>query len=162
MLPNWQDRPEVTANLLNPAFCGKVIAECIGAYKKEANTNFPFALSIFILPLIVNGKIRERLPKTKSKTLHSWLIENEDLKIGLKEQITALLPFTRETIMFAIAHNSLSIDENGNLETKGKQKKFEPDNEELKLCLAKAVTLGKVLSKSGTVFTIYSMFGVKP
>jgi hypothetical protein len=162
MLPNWQNRPEVTANLLNPAFCGKVIAECIGAYKKEANANFPFALSIFILPLIVNGKIRERLPKTKSKTLHSWLIENEDLKIGLKEQITALLPFTRETIMFAITHNTLSIDENGNIEPKGKQKKFEPDNEELKLCLAKAVTLGKVLSKSGTVFTIYSMFGVKP
>ncbi len=162
MLPNWQDRPEVTANLLNPAFCAKVIAECIGAFKKETNANFPFALSIFILPLIVNGKIRERLPKTKSKTLHSWLIENEDFKIGLKEQITALLPFTRETIMFAITHNSLSIDENGNIEPKGKQKKFEPDNEELKLCLAKALTLGKVLSKSGTVITIYSMFGVKP
>jgi len=162
MLPNWQNRPEVTANLLNPAFCGKIIADCISAYKKETGSNFPFALAIFILPLILNGRIRDRLPKTKSKTLHSWLIENEDLKIGLKEQIIALLPFTRETIMFAITHNTFSIDENGNLEIKGKQKKFEPNNDEIKICLSKANTLGKVFSKSGTVFTIYSMFGVKP
>lgn len=162
MLPKWQNRPEVTANLLNPAFCGKIIAECITAYKKESGGNYPFALSIFILPLILNGRIRERLPKTKSKTLHSWLIENEDLKVGLKDQISSLLPFTKETIMFAIAHDILSIDESGNIEPKGKQKKLETDNDEIKMCLSKAITLGKVMSKSGTVFTIYSMFGVKP
>lgn len=162
MLPNWQNRPEITANLFNPAFCGKIIAECVAAYKKETGTNYPFALSIFILPLILNGRIRERLPKTKAKTLHSWLIENEDLKIGLKDQIKSLLPFTRETIMFSIAHNILSIDDNGDLTLKGKQKKFNPENEEIKKCLSKSNILGKILSKSGTVFTIYSMLGVKP
>src|SRR3990172_6783477 len=99
MLPNWENRPEITAHLINPAFCSEIMRECISAYKRESKSNFPFALSVLVLPLILNNRIRERLPKNKLNTIHGWINENEDLKIGLTNNITSFIPFTRETIM---------------------------------------------------------------
>jgi len=52
MLPNWENRPEITANLVNPAFCSEIMRECVNAYKIETKENFPFALSVLVLPLI--------------------------------------------------------------------------------------------------------------
>lgn len=162
MLPNWQDRPEITAHLINPAFCSEIMRECATAYRQEANANLPFALSVLVLPLILNSKIRDRLPRTKANTIHAWINENEDLKIGLANSITSFIPFTRETIMFAINHNSLSIDENGNIDIKPRRKKFRSEDDEIKSCLKKSEIIGKVLSKSGNPLTIYSILGIKP
>lgn len=161
-LPKWEDRPEITAHLINPAFCGEIMRVCAFAYKGESKENFPFALSFLVLPFILNGGIRERLPKNKSNTIHRWINENEDLKVGLANSITSYIPFTRETIMFAIAHNSLSIDENGNIETKPRRKNFISCDEEINKCLKKAEVIGKIFSRSGNPLTIYSILGIKP
>jgi hypothetical protein len=162
MLPNWENRPEITAHLINPAFCGEIMRVCASAYKEESKNNFPFALCVLVLPLILNSRIRDRLPKNKSNTIHGWINENEDLKIGLANSIASFIPFTRETVIFAIVHNSLSIDENGNIETKPRRKKFKTEDEEINSCLKKAEVIGKVFSKSGNPLTIYSILGIKP
>lgn len=162
MLPNWENRPEITAHLINPAFCSEIIRVCASAYKEESKNNFPFALSFLVLPLILNSGIRGRIPKNKSKTIHGWINENEDLKIGLANSITSFIPFTRETIMFAIANNSLSIDENGNIDIKPRRRKFHSEDEEVNSCLKKAEIIGKIFSKSGNLLTIYSILGIKP
>lgn len=162
MLPNWEERPEITANLVNPAFCSEIMRVAAIAYKEESKNNFPFALSVLVLPLILNNTIRLRLPKNKSNTVHGWINQNEDLKIGLANSITGFIPFTRETIMFAITHNSLSIDENGGIDIKPRRKRFKTDNEEIISCLKKAEVIGKVFAKSGTPLTVYSILGIKP
>jgi hypothetical protein len=162
MLPNWENRPEITANLINPAFCSEVIRECVTAYNLESKGNFPFALSFLVLPFILNGRIRNRLPKIKSNTIHGWLNKNEDLKINLIKSITSYIPFTKEAIMFAIAHNSLSIDDAGNIFIISRKGKLKTEDEEIKDCLKKAGTVGKVLSISGSPLTIYSILGIKP
>jgi hypothetical protein len=64
--------------------------------------------------------------------------------------------------MFAIAHNSLSIDENGNINVTARRGKLKSEDEEIKSCLKKAEVMGKVLSKSGNPLTIYSILGIKP
>ncbi|MBP7496177.1 MAG: hypothetical protein KA792_00735 [Bacteroidales bacterium] len=164
MLPNWKNRPEITAHLINPAFCSEILRECVLAYKGESKYNFPFALSVLVLPLILNNGIRKRLPKNKSNTIHRWINENEDLKIGLANNIKSFIPFTRETIMFAIAHNSLSIDENGNIDVKPRKGKgkLKTEDDEIKSCIKKAEIIGKIFSKSGNPLTIYSILGIKP
>jgi hypothetical protein len=159
---NWTDRPEITAHLINPAFCGEIMRLCVSAYKEESKNNFPFALSVLILPLILKGAIRERLPINKSNTIHGWINENEDLRIGLASSITSFIPFTREAVMFCIAHNCLSIDENGNIDAKPRKAKFKTEDKEINSCLKKAIVMGKVLSRSGNPLTIYSILGIKP
>jgi len=161
-LAAWKYRPEVTANIVNPAFCSEIVRECIKSYKKEKGQNFPFSLSVLILPIILNSKIRGKLPKTKSNTIHGWINKNEEVRIGFPAQVSSYLPFTRETIMFSIAHNSLSIDEIGNIDFKQRKGSLKSDDEEIKECLNKASLLGKLLSKSGTPLTIYSILGIKP
>ncbi len=64
--------------------------------------------------------------------------------------------------MFAIAHNSLSIDEKGNIDIKPRRGKFKSEDEEINSCLKKAEVIGKVFSKSGSPLTIYSILGIKP
>lgn len=161
-LPKWGDRSEITAHLINPAFCSEIMRECVIAYKKESQQNFPFALSVLILPLILNNGIRERLPKNKSNTIHAWINENEELKVGLANNIKSFIPFTREAIMFGIVHNSLSIDENGNIDIKRRKSKFKSDDEEINSCFKKAKIMGKIFSRSGNLLTIYSILGIKP
>jgi hypothetical protein len=162
MLPTWENRPEITANLVNPAFCSEIIRESASAYKAEINENLPFSLAILILPLVLNSRIRERMPKSKSNTIHSWINENEDLKIGLPKLITSFLPFSREAIMFGIAHDSISIDEQGGLDLKTRKGKLKMDDPEIKSCVNKAIILGKLFTKSGNSLTIYSILGIKP
>jgi hypothetical protein len=162
MLLNWEDRPEITAHLINPAFCSEILRECVSSFREESNYNFPYVLSILVLPLILNSKIRERLPKNKSNTIHGWINSNEDLKINLANSITSFVPFTREAIMFGIVYNSLSIDETGSIEAVSRRGKIRTDDEEIINCLKKAGIIGKILSKSGNPLTIYSILGIKP
>jgi hypothetical protein len=161
-LPSWETRPEITANLINPAFCSELIRECVIAYREESGNNLPFSLAILILPILLNSKIRSRMPKTKASTIHSWINENEDLKIGLSSQITNFLPFTRESIMFGIVHNAISIDDSGGLALKQRKGRLKSDDVEIKNCISKSALLGKLLHKSGSPLTIYSILGIKP
>src|SRR5258707_3772070 len=98
MLPTWEKRPEITAHLISAAFCSEIIRQCVSAYKGEVKSNLPFSLSVLVLPLILNTRIRERLPRNKSNTIHGWINENEELKIGLANNIASFIPFTRETV----------------------------------------------------------------
>jgi len=162
MLPAWENRPEITANLINPAFCSEIIRECAIAFKNEINDTLPFSLAVLVLPLVLNSRIRERLPKSKSNTIHAWINDNEDIKIGLARHITSFLSFSRESIMFGIAHNTLSIDEKGGIDIKVRKSKMKLDDLEIKSCVSKAIILGKLFSKSGNTLTIYSILGIKP
>jgi hypothetical protein len=162
MLPTWKNRPEVTANLLNPAFCSEIMRECMIAFEEESSDNLPFSLSLLILPFILNGRFRRTLPKTKVTPLHTWINNNEQLKIDLAVQIRSFMPFTREALMFGIAHKSLSITEKGHIAVLPRRKRIKSDDEEIKNCISRAGVLGKLLHRSGSPLTIYSIIGVKP
>lgn len=162
MLLSWENRPEITAHLINPAFCSEILRKCVSAYKSESNNNFPFELSVLVLPMILNSGIRKRLPKNKSTTFHAWINKNDDLKIGLADYIKSYIPFTKETLMFSIVHDSLSLDENGNIDLRPRRSKISIQDEEVTSCFKKAEVIGKILSKSGNSLTIYSILGIKP
>jgi hypothetical protein len=162
VFPIWEQRSQATAHLINPAFCAEVIRHCITAYAKETKESLPFSLSFVVLPLVLNNSIRKRLPKNKSNTFHSWMTENQDLKIGLPKEIAGYMPFTREALMFAIAHGSLSIDDTGRLVSKQRRTRYELADDEMNHCLNKSKLIGKLLAKSGNAFTLFSIFGIKP
>lgn len=48
MMEKWEDRSQIAANLLNPAFCGEIIRRTIAAYNNnEENAKFPFSFALF-------------------------------------------------------------------------------------------------------------------
>jgi len=40
MIPKWQNRPIIVANLYNPAFCGEVLRVAIKSYEKEKKKDY--------------------------------------------------------------------------------------------------------------------------
>jgi hypothetical protein len=162
MLPTWENRPEITANLNNPAFCCELMRVCAKAFALEASANMPFSLSIFTLPLILPRKNRVTLPKGKATRFHKWINDNEDLKVRFGEHVKAFIPFTKETVMFGMVHGAFRIDAAGSIEVLNSKSPYTSDDPEVKECISKATVVGKMLALAGTSETIYSLFGLKP
>jgi len=164
MIPKWKDRPVTVANLLNPAFCGEILRTTMKSYSTETDKAFPYALSFLILPFLLNNQIREVLPTKTSKKFYEWLEENTIIRINLANNIKNLVPYTRDSILFLIYHESLKINNNGELEInkyRKKQLNYIADKE-LEDIYKKAIMFGKWLSKMGNIKTIYVMLGIKP
>jgi len=162
ILQNWNDRPIITANLVNPAFTCEIIRECIKGYSAETSQNMPFLFLPLVLPFILPERFRATLPRSKATTMHAWLNDNVHLKINLADHIKGLVSFSKEALMFGIIHDVLRVDDRGCLEVLGKKGRVNLTNDETNECLSKATTWGKVLANAGDHFTVYSILGIKP
>ncbi len=72
MLRTWENRSVISANLLNPAFCGEVIRRTIWGYNSNSeNEKIPFSLLSLILPIVLHKDTREKMPLRSSTYFHS-------------------------------------------------------------------------------------------
>lgn len=162
---NWENRSVITANLLNPAFCGEVIRRTIISYNDNNDDEiFPFSLLFLILPIVLHKKTREHMPIRSSTYFHSWVEENEFLFIDFAKRVKDLNPFTKETISFMLQHNVADITDDGKIIIRPYRKKSlrgEKFNEIIKI-YKKAELLGKWLRKTGNEQTIYMFLKIRP
>lgn len=161
MLPNWEERPITVAHLLNPAFCGEVIRRCMFEYQQANKSAIPFQLAFLILPIILNKRVRESLPKTSGKNFVSWIEENQIIKKDLPSIIKGVIPYSRESVMFLMMYEIIKINDNGEFEVITKSKTITGDNETTE-CYKKAELLGKLFAKAGTSQFIFINLGIKP
>jgi hypothetical protein len=76
-----------------------------------------------------------------------------------------LKPYTSESIMFLMKNESISINDNGNIEIVGSYRKKNPKGnsiEEIKMILKKAELLGKWFRLTGSPRTVYMFLKIKP
>ncbi len=160
----WEERPVVTANLLNPAFCGEIIRRCAKSYSDEIQKPFPFVLTFILLPIVLHKVTRKVLPRDTRKSLHAWLEENPSVKIGFATRCQQMIPFTKEAFAFILKYKAIKLDENGNILINNFKKKSKNgiEGEEVNECFNKSKFLGRWLAKSGNSQTIYSFWGIKP
>ena len=163
MIPKWEDRPIVVANLLNPAFCGEILRIAIKAYQKETGKGLPFALSFLILPILLHEDTRGRLPSSVGTKFFQWLEENAIVKLFIGKRIKDLVPYTREGIQFLIYYEAIEINNIG-LEAVSYRKKSMnyKDSNEVEEIYKKAEMLGKWFGRTGSIKTIYSLMGIRP
>lgn len=164
MLPIWEHRSIISANLLNPAFCGEVIRIVGESYQKNGNKNMSFSLVFIILPVLLHMDTRESLPRSTRKKLHDWLGEHDKLKIGLAERVKHLVPYTRESVLFLYRYNKLHFDSEGNLKieaTKSRKNPI-PTTDEIQDIFERATFLGRWMSTFPKDSMIYTMFGIQP
>ncbi len=164
MIPKWEDRPIVVANLLNPSFCGEILRAVIKAYTKETSQGLPFTLTFLVLPILLNKETRERFPKSVSTKFYEWLEENAIVKIFIGTRIKNLVPYTREGIQFLIYYEAININNKAELELIPYRKKTiqYKNSNEIEDIYKKAEMLGKWLGRTGDITTIYSLIGIKP
>lgn len=165
MLEAWTNRSVISANLLNPAFCGEVIRRTVWAFNKNSEDKIPYSLLFLILPIVLHKQTREKMPIRSSTYFHSWVDCNEYLFIDFAKRVRLLKPYTKESIMFLLKYKVISILDDGKFEIVDPYRKRYPEGEftdEVYQILKKAELLGRWLSLTGNAQTIYMFLKIKP
>lgn len=109
----WRDRPPEEAALLNPAFCGELIARATKDYERIRATAFPLPLGFVVLPLVLHPPTLAVLPGRANTTFATWSADNEALLAELPERTLRLRPISREALLFLAQHRALTVDAEG-------------------------------------------------
>jgi len=162
-MKSWDQRPIEIASLLNPAFCSSILQHCIWKYQKETKNGLPYPVSFLILPLTLHQDTRNLMPERISSKLLIWVQDHPEILVNFSERVKHLIPITKEAILFGANNSKIMISKNGELLTLNFiPKNNEEDDQEIKDCYRKAMTLGNWFSTAGTSTMIFSIFGVSP
>ncbi len=169
MMDRWEDRPTEVANLLNPAFTGALLRRSLEAYSTEIRSGMPFGLAFLVLPMSLHPGTARRFPARPASTpLHAWLQreENRDVLIAFGERVRALVPFTREALLFAAYRDVIVFDEAGLLRpgtaTLRGITTYREVGDEVKEAFRRSEQVGRWFALSGTTTTIFTILGVRP
>jgi hypothetical protein len=162
----WEERPIEVANLLNPAFCGRVIYQSIGGYRQAPSTDMPYALLFLVLPLVLHAPTRATINGT-TRHFQVWLNTHQEVKLGLAARARSLVPYTREAVSFLCAVGATKvIGRSGSLGIAGKLRARSratfPVSDETRECIAKARIVGRWFAKANSPATVYALCGLMP
>ena len=165
MLESWHQRSQIVAHLLNPAFLGVVLRRTVSGYETINPNGMPFALAPLVPPLVLHPATREALPTIKT-SLPTWLQDHRELLIDFPQRIKELIPYTKESIIFAVHRDAIVIDDqcllhDGSAKMTGKSNypKLSPEIGE---CWRRSEFVGRWLAEAGPVDTIYALLGIAP
>ena len=162
-MSRWEDRPFEVANLLNPAFCGVLVADCAAGFAETSQRPLPYPLPFIMLPAVLHRHTRELLPRTTRTRMHAWLQQSAQVRVRFAERCHNLLPQVREGIGFAAQHGTLRLCPGAALEVTdqyhGPPQRGAAEADTIR---RKAVFAGKWFALAGDVHMIYAMWGVKP
>lgn len=159
----WVYRPDEVKNLLNPAFCGRVIYGTVAEYQKSTNRDMPFPLVYLILPLILPRQIRNEI--SSRSQMVNWVQRHQELVFNFGKRASDLVEITNEAVEFMIQTGYMKLTENGELSkviTAGVLGKTKHTDLEVTECLKKAEHVGRWFAAAGKVETIYTCLGVRP
>jgi hypothetical protein len=151
-MKTWIERSDELACLFNPAFCGTLLFHSARNYSKESGAGMLFSLSSLVLPLTLNCRLRAALPRTIRTPFDVWCRREGHIRIGLADRIRALLPITKESIVFLGQQDLLTITD-GTISTRPKAPrglgKFGDLDDEISDCFTKARVLGIMIARVG-------------
>ena len=159
----WEDRPEEVKNLLNPAFCGRVIYGTVSEYQKSTKRDFPFPLVYLILPLVLPRPIRTEI-SSRTK-LVNWVQRHQELIFNYGKRARDLVDISNEAVEFLLNSGYIELTDNGEISratTAGALSKAKYTDSEVMECLQKAEHVGRMFASAGKVETIYASLGVRP
>jgi Family of unknown function (DUF6521) len=163
MLP-WHQRPPEVANLFNPAFCALALHNAIAGFEEKVSQGMAYELAFLLLPLVLHRATREALPTRTSSKLHVWIQAHEQVRVGLVKRVAAMVPTTKEGLLFAMQRQILQVNDDGLLVTSIVQQKssFEPPGpSDTQECLERAAFLGRWFGVSGNSSSVLAAWGVQ-
>lgn len=159
----WEYRPDEVKNLLNPAFCGRVIYGTIAEYQKSTKRDFPFPLVYLVLPLVLPQQIRTEIDS--HTRMANWVQKHQELVFNFGKRAGDLIEITNEAVEFMLQTGYIKLTDNGELAKvlmAGVLSKTIYTDPEVAECLTKAEHVGRWFAKAGKVETIYTSLGVRP
>lgn len=159
----WSERPSEVRNLLNPAFCARILYVFCAEYEKNAKGAIPFPLIYLVLPLVLHKRTREIISSRTSFT--NWLQENGQVKIGFGRRAKELVPITNEAIELLLQSQKIYLNSDGFIKINEAVKKLSRTrfiDSEVKECIIKAEHVARWFASTDKVEMIYINLGVRP
>ncbi|OAI13178.1 hypothetical protein A1507_17570 [Methylomonas koyamae] len=163
----WTDRSIEEKALLNPAFCASLIWNfALVAGEQQGQRPLTFAEAYLVLPVVLPKGSRESLPRSTRTSLATWLDENPSFQATLVARTRAMVPFTKEALIFGGTRQLFQISaESINANTEWKRRAnavLRQSSLETQACLKKAAFLGSWFIETGSANTVMALMGVRP
>ncbi len=162
-MKKWNERSPEVANLLNPAFCARLLFSAIHNYELTAKRDFPFPLIYLVLPLVLHRATRERI--NSGTQLLAWIQSSPELLVCFPQRASDLVPITNEAVELLLQAGSIAITPSGELQTVKNKRTLSITrfaDSEVKQCINKSEHVARWFAKAGRVETIYIGLGVRP
>lgn len=163
MKTKFSNRTPENRTLLNPAFCGEILRNTIKEYENHDSKGLPFTLVFFVLPIILHNDSFKKIRYSTQGQFFSWLDNQVAQTIDLEERIMFLKETTLESIAFLSFFNAVEIKD-GRLKTINFD--FSINSQNYSLYMKRyheiAIQMGRWLSETDSISTIYMMLGVSP
>lgn len=157
----WVDQPKEEAFLLNPPFCGLLLAAAVSEYGPMA-----VPLAFLVLPTVLHKRTRNALPRTIRTTFATWIQEHAEYRVLFAERTTSLKPHTRRGLVFAMNQDWLMSDSEGRLAATEDRNLYRQGtrvlDDEAQECLKKAHFVGRWFGRAGSPSTVMALWGVRP
>jgi hypothetical protein len=166
MANDWLQRPLDYRNLLNPAFCGVVLAKGAKEYAELAGHGMPLSLMFLLLPLTLSAEMRNILPTNSASSLTGWIHEHPEARIGLADHARESVNLTRQAILFCVQRRTLSVDADQLVSIvpyrMSASDALEESSPRIEDIIRRVKFLGRWFARSGEPATIFYLFGLRP
>lgn len=160
---NWSQQPRDVANLFNPAFMGELARRTGTGYRGESGVGIPTVLVFLAAPLAFYPDARRTLNHRNYRSLHTWVVENPEVRISLARRVSALSPHVRLGLAFALAHRTLAIEDDGTILVLPRRRRSGPLPEiESRDFFSSAEKIGRLFARVQQPFNIFLTLGLEP
>ncbi|SMF72971.1 three component ABC system middle component [Pseudobacteriovorax antillogorgiicola] len=163
---NWKERTTEERTLLNPSFCSNIIWHAATGFHTTSNRDFSFTEAFLILPIVLDKRTRESLPKSTRTSMTVWLERNPILKSRIQIRAKNMVRFTRESLLFAANNEFIKLDGFSIQANRSWARKVKTvlngSTPEVQECAKKAVLVGKWLGMSPNPNTTLAIMGIRP
>jgi hypothetical protein len=165
MIP-WEARSLEERSLLNPCFCAMLLWHAAVAYREETGRLMSLEESFLVLPIILHRETRDALPRSTRTSLAVWIQENPLTRGRIGARSQALVPYTREALLFAGLRALLQF-QLGTIEPDTGQQQavaqvLRNATDEVKDCAKRASFVGRWFGRTGGPTTVLALLGVRP
>lgn len=162
----WDARSLEERSLLNPCFCAMLIWDAAFAYRREADRPMSLEESFLVLPIVLHQATREALPRTVRTSLAVWIQENPLIRGSIGDRANALVPYTREALLFAGLRGLLSFS-GGTIDAGADHEGaislvLNETSDEVISCAKRAAFIGRWFARTGGPTTVLALLGVRP
>jgi len=156
----WDDRPVLSASMLNPALIATVIDRAAKRYEAKANHPMPLEYVFLVVPVCLHLATRNALPRNTKTHMPTWVNDHQVLLAGFAHRATKFAPHVREGIRLGLRSQMFVLTDDGALTSKSRTPAL--DAGEVKDILTAAGLFGAWAAKTGSSTTVYTLFGVTP
>lgn len=165
MIP-WLTRSPEERALLNPSFLSLLLWRAAAGHMAQGGAGLPLTSAFLVLPLVLHRETRESLPRTLATSIPVWLEDNPIVLARIAERTRALVPYTKEALLFAGVYGFLTISgETITADQTWKRRataNLNSSSDEVRACAKRAEFLGRWFARTGSAATVMALMGVRP